>query len=426
MEEFPMTNYTMKTSEMKRNIVTFFQPMIEALPIDKKRFVADTTFGILKSKSLIVSEIARNLENDTSQTGNFKRLNRHLKTFNEYHILQAYHRQATKVIGNAPIFLVDDSDIQKPYGKVFEDLGRVRDGSAKNKNTWGNGYNVAQIVALTEHTHQPFPIAHQIYSQKEREHKSENYYTNQNIDIALSALTSDQKATFVCDRGYDDKKQMQFIQERDAHFVIRAATRRKYLIQGEKLTKAEVEARYKGRYKHQIQFQGDYYQREVMLSSCQCELLESTLGTVTLVVVFGVSEKPMLLITNKLVSTKEDIVSIFNMYFLRWRIEEYFRVIKNVYGFEHMRVQTLKRMNTLSWLLQFAMGYQAWFIELQHNNILFDKIIIEAKSYKKSVSIWLYQVSSGISKVLSYARTNLHELFGLTRSLRNSMQLQLF
>ncbi len=35
--------------------------------------------------------------------------------------------------GENPVFIIDDSDIVKPLGSKFEDLGIVRDGSSKNK-----------------------------------------------------------------------------------------------------------------------------------------------------------------------------------------------------------------------------------------------------------------------------------------------------
>lgn len=35
-------------------------------------------------------------------------------------------------LGENPIFLIDDSDIIKPLGEKFEDLGIVRDGSSRN------------------------------------------------------------------------------------------------------------------------------------------------------------------------------------------------------------------------------------------------------------------------------------------------------
>ena len=35
--------------------------------------------------------------------------------------------------GENSVFIIDDSDIVKPLGSKFEDLGIVRDGSSKNK-----------------------------------------------------------------------------------------------------------------------------------------------------------------------------------------------------------------------------------------------------------------------------------------------------
>lgn len=138
------------------------------------------------------------------------------------------------------------------------------------------------------------------------------------------------------------------------------------------------------------------------------------------------SEHPMLLLTNKTVDTKEQAITIFNSYFLRWRIEEFFRTIKQVYGFENMRVQSLKRMNTLSWMLQFVMGYQAYFIETQHKNRLWKSVISSAKAYKKRVSIWFYQTAEGIQKILQRAHQNLHEMLGLNRPKLNRQQRSLF
>ncbi len=39
------------------------------------------------------------------------------------------------------MFLIDDSDIVKPLGKRFEDLGIVRDGSS-DKKEYKKGYHV--------------------------------------------------------------------------------------------------------------------------------------------------------------------------------------------------------------------------------------------------------------------------------------------
>lgn len=51
-------------------------------------------------------------------------------------------------LGENPISLIDDSDIIKPLGEKFEDLGIVRDGSSRNKS-YEKGYHHTEILGLT-------------------------------------------------------------------------------------------------------------------------------------------------------------------------------------------------------------------------------------------------------------------------------------
>lgn len=46
---------------------------------------------------------------------------------------------------------------------------------------------------------------------------------------------------------------------------------------------------------------------------------------VYLVLVYGITEHPMMLVTNKAISGKKDVIKIARLYFSRWRIEKYFR-----------------------------------------------------------------------------------------------------
>lgn len=150
-----------------------------------------------------------------------------------------------------------------------------------------------------------------------------------------------------------------------------------------KYTLQEIMDKYKGKYTHHIKFQGDYLDREVKLSVVPVSLLTSEMKDLHLVLAYGISDKPIPLLTNKHVDTKQAAIQIFNSYFLRWRIEEFFRTIKQVYGFEKMRVQSLKRMNTLSWMLQFTMGYQAYFVETQHQNMLWNTVSLLQRRIRK-------------------------------------------
>jgi hypothetical protein len=423
MEVSLMSNYTRNAYEIKRNMKHFLSPLIQPLALANKRFVADMFSGIITGQSLIVSEIARNLQNNATQKANFKRLSAHLQDFNVYDVMSAYLSQIKSVIGDKPIFLFDDSDITKPYGQIFEDLGQVKDGSNKTHKI-EKGYHVAQVVGLTKTTYQPCPIAHKIYSSSSGGYKSNNTVTQQQIELVTTTFGSD--ATLVFDRGYDDVKIMETVDATGASFVIRVQKNRKYIIDGKKHTCLEVIERYKGKYEHTIKFQGDYKNRAIKLSVVPVKLLSSEMETLNLVLVYGISEQPMMLLTNEVINGKDAAISVFNSYFLRWRIEEFFRCIKQVYGFENMRVHSLKRMNTLSWMLQFIMGYQAYFIETQKKNMLWKRIIDVAKAYKQKVSIWSYQVAYAIRKVLSKSHQNLHEILGLIRTKIDPQLMPLF
>ena len=65
-----------------------------------------------------------------------------------------------------------------------------------------------------------------------------------------------------------------------------------------------------------------------------------------MVIVYGLSEeRPLILLTNRSIHSKEDVIKVVRLYFYRWRVEEYFRSKKQEYDFENMRVRSLKAMN---------------------------------------------------------------------------------
>ncbi len=50
-----------------------------------------------------------------------------------------------------------------------------------------------------------------------------------------------------------------------------------------------------------------------------------------LVLVYGITEHPMMLAANKKIKSKEDVANIALTYFSRWRIAEYFRCKKQMF-----------------------------------------------------------------------------------------------
>ena len=72
---------------------------------------------------------------------------------------------------------------------------------------------------------------------------------------------------------------------------------------------------------------------------------------------------PLILITNKPLTTKDDITQMVYRYSSRWRIEEYFRFKKSELGFENFRVETLDSTNNLTFALDIAIMFLAIIID---------------------------------------------------------------
>src|SRR5690625_3488520 len=93
----------------------------------------------------------------------------------------------------------------------------------------------------------------------------------------------------------------------------------------------------------------------------------------------------------------------------RWRIEEYFRFKKQHFGFEDFLVRSLTSMNNLNQLLTYAMGMLGLVADASDTSHLSHRMIPNARSLRKDVRFYYYQMAEGISKTLAYARTGIRE-----------------
>lgn len=143
-----MTNYTMNTYEVKRDLMNFSKKVTEGLSKPESKFIMDMLFGISKSGSVLISEIARGLKENIKLSNTIERLCDNLCKFNHQgYILNNYYKELKEEIDEEPIVLFDDSDITKIYGRKFEDLDKLIDGSSPEKQI-KPGYHVCEAVVL--------------------------------------------------------------------------------------------------------------------------------------------------------------------------------------------------------------------------------------------------------------------------------------
>jgi len=167
-----------------------------------RRFIAEAIYGIQARQSVLLSEIARSLNEEIRLKKTETRLSNEIGRWGlgervERNVL----RLGARRIGMDTLLVVDLSDIMKRYGRRMEYLGRVRDGSRKEI---GNGYETLQVVGTELDGVHITPLIHRLYSSGAPGFVSEN----EEIVRAVRDVSREvgDRGIYVIDRGGDRRK----------------------------------------------------------------------------------------------------------------------------------------------------------------------------------------------------------------------------
>ena len=405
-----MPNFTSNTYQMKRKILTFSNKISRRLSKPDKKFTADITYGILASQSCLLTDVADQLHEPSKKINTVDRLSRHLEKGTPASAAASYLRQVKKLVPEEPVVHIDDSDVVKPEGSKFESLGIVRDGSESTsaKSVYKKGYHVTEACVLTRSNH-PVSIFSRIHSSSEKDYKSVNTITFQAMERGAALFG---KATFCMDRGYDDNKMFLKLDGLKQDYVIRLKSNRKLLYHNRWTMASQLRDRRKGKIKTNVFYKGKDH--EAYLSHVKVQITASR-KDIYLILVYGITEHPMMLATNKVIRSKEDVVRVARTYFSRWKIEEYFRCKKQMFQFENFRVRKLKAINALNFYITLCMAFLGLISMESETNALKVSIIKTAAPVKQKVFFCYYRLAKGISGILSYAKEGVRLWFRTKR-----------
>ena len=392
-----MTYFTSNTYQMKRKILTFSNKISKCLSKPEKKFTADITYGMLASGSCLLTDVVDKLHEPSKKINVVDRLSKHLDKVRNW-------------VPAAPVIHIDDSDVVKPDGYKFESLGIVRDGSesTSTKNVYKKGYHVTEACVLTTSNH-PVSIFSKIHSSAEKGYKSANVITFEAMEQGAALF---KRATFCMDRGYDDNKMFLKLDDLEQDYVIRLTSKRKLLYHNKWTPATELRDRRKGKIKTSVFYRGK--EHEAYLSHVRVQITASR-KDIYLVLVYGITEHPMMLATNKEIKSKEDVLRVARIYFSRWKIEEYFRCKKQMFQFENFRVRKLHAINALNFYITVCMAFLAMVSMEPESNALKIAIIKTANPVKEKVFFCYYRLAKGISGILSYAKEGVRLWFRTKR-----------
>lgn len=394
-----MSNYNTLSQDIytvKRSIFNFSSKLSEGMQKPNKNFMIDMLFGLAKGKSVLLSDIARSLEESIATIQTVKRLSTRLEEFHEEErlvenygkVLAPYFKEKDHLV------IVDNSEIVKPNSKKLEALCKVRDGSTGKIE---KGYWTTNMIGVTPKTKHPLPLYSHLFSSAEKAFISQNEETYKGLRQVRNVL-GDRKATFVMDRDYDDIKMIKTILAQGDNFIIRLKKNRHLLYQNKKLNVRELALRRKGKINFRTEIKGTIYDLKVSHITVEIPSLKGK--KLTMVVVYGYGKDPMVLLTNKLVEKKTEVLSILKAYISRWRIEEMFRVQKTEFQLENVRVRTLKSLNRMHLLLSMMITFMS--LKTEKKNNFFHAVIARARAIKEEnkIKMFLYRFSAGMKAIL--------------------------
>lgn len=382
--------------------------------------MADMNYGILASGSCLLTDIVDQLHEPSRKINIVDRLSKHLAKGTSEDVLRSYLAQVKKWCPEHPVVYIDDSDVVKPDGYKFESLGWVRDGSESTatKNIYKKGYHVTEVTVLTNSNH-PVSIFSEIHSSEEKNFTSINTVTFSAMDRAAALFG---KATFVMDRGYDDNKMFLKLDSLHQDYVIRLTAKRKLLYYNKGVFATELRNRRKGKVKLPLFYKGKKH--NAYLSHVKVQITASR-KDIYLVLVYGITEHPMMLATNKEIKSKDDVIKIAKLYFSRWKIEEYFRCKKQMFQLENFWVRKLKAINALNFHITLCMAFLNQISLKSETNALKVAIIQTADPVKEKIVFCYYRLAKGISGILSYAKEGIRLWFRTKRPAYRQLRLKL-
>lgn len=404
-----MNNYSNFSRNLKQELLNFLKEIaFSKCKRFESKLILDLVWGTLKSGSILISEIARALNENKLLIHTEVRLTNALCKYDLTKLIPCIQEYSLKNLSILPRQInIDESDIIKPFGYAFEDLCEIHDGS-KNGRPKEKGYNVLGIVCIGI-SKTVLPLFLNIYSTKSKNYISKNTSTENEL-FKINNIIDKDNSIYVFDRGYDASFYVNLISGYNKYFVIRAKEQRKYITNYGIESINEISNRLKGKYTTKFKNKdGDNIQ--VKISAVKVSHQDFKNDAWIVIEIFSNTDKRLYL-TNIDCSTKEGCVLALKSYRGRWRIEELFRFIKQEFGFEKYRVRSLKAMNNLCVILLLISTFITK-IYIERNKLYFD-CLDSYKSFKDKIDeetlkikygeygLMLYRIKRGLQEILKH------------------------
>jgi len=340
----------------------FMYQFKENFTLPEYKAVRDISRGILSSGSVIVNQIAKDLNEKTTVKKTAERCYRNLRHRNLHERLSAQIiEQQCRHFDNETLIIVDESDIVKSKATRMEGLNIVRDGSTGTHDRLG--YDLLNIVAYRKQNngYKMLPVSSDLFSDSLETDTLSNILYDRIDEITIS---SGNKGVFVFDRGFDSRELISHLVNNENSFIIRGVGKRNVIIDHLELPFVQVCKSIPMLYRHPGVSNDQWFEcgiKRVSIRTHPQPKKNAPSVEVWLVQACYRNNKDkrrgyfyfLCDFPNQHLSEKEIIHKALSSYKLRWLIEQAHRHIKQDFGWEAMQLMSyngLKNLNSILWL----------------------------------------------------------------------------
>jgi hypothetical protein len=386
------------------NLYNFLKKIGKNLSLPDKKFLRDSTIGLLRCSKPIVCQMARQLPNQrTAFLSRLDRLEAHLVNNNNFDSkLKSQLPQFWQpfVKDDTPIIL-DLSDIAKPFAKKMDYLATVRDGS---NGQLVNGYWLVELYASLSHKN-PVPVLLEAFSHEQPCSPGQN-------PVVLNAVhevfkLTNNKGILVADRGFDGRVMIEDWLDNKFRFVVRLVGKRHLMrFLGHYRQPVPIRAidlaeqtPTKSRFHKLVKRHGKPTLRVTQIGWTKVRLPGRDENLTMIVSRLAGVNKPMMLLTNLTIENHKDAKRILRLYIRRWECEEGIRFLKSQVNLEKIRTFRWSAICRLVLLAVVVMIYLSQLVEDNPN--LCDRLIYLSQPLPDKPDFILYRLSAGLTEAIN-------------------------
>jgi len=363
---------------------SFLSQLTSDLTKPNAKFIRDFLCGVLFSDNLVLTHVAAKVPCASKLTAIAKRFRRQLANRRSYleQLWSNYLSLVRRRLDMDSLFIVDLSDLAKPYAKKMENLAWVRDG---DKDCLVPGYWCMEVYCLDKKEDIIWPVILWPYSLEADGQLSENAQIL-HILSQLDEFFGEGFGIYVCDRGFDRLSLIEPFLASKRHFIIRQRGDRMVVLDnGVRIVLSDL-------VEHLFAQSGDWLvYKKVYLSDNPKPLYVVAYRTAGY-------NKPVILLTDMVAEDSEMALQIRNRFTHRWGCETSVEFLKSRIGLERFAVRRYKSMQRLIFLAGLAMGFLSY-LQCRCKDIR-QKVNDPLRYSREPKSFWFYRLLIALQDAL--------------------------